>query len=395
MAAELFANNFAVQLAVGCANTDTSLTLASTVPAALQGAGQWRAVITDSLGTEYIIVPGGQAGPTVTGVTRGAEGSTATSHPAGAWVTHTLTAGALFGGSTASVVTASSHYDLDAAHNMMIGTKPASINAGIPNAACFNTALGAGAMLNLTTGAYNTAVGDTALAALTSGPTGGESAGGENTAIGQAALNLLVNGQWNTAVGRNALTKHDHGNANTALGWAALASLAGSSQDENTAVGAEAMNLQTTGQYNTAVGCKALGNQATGANSNTAIGHQALEVASGGGNTALGKDASIALTTNNYTTALGYHTACSADGAVAIGTDHTGAGASSSTQDEIMLGTSNHTVNIPTTGTVGNGASTNLTALAKSTGGGPASDVVNKWIPFRNGATSGFIPFFV
>lgn len=47
-----------------------------------------------------------------------------------------------------------------------------------------------------------------------------------------------------------------------------------------------------------------------------------------------------------------------------------------------------------TTG-IGNGASGNLTALAKSTGTGPASDVVNAWIPVTINGTAGWVPFFV
>lgn len=113
MPADLFANNFAAQLASGIAPGDTTITLNATVPAALQTAGgQWRAIIQDSFGTEVIIVPGGQAGPTLTGVTRAAEAvngvQAATSHSQGAFVTHVFTAGAMFGGSTASVVSVSS-----------------------------------------------------------------------------------------------------------------------------------------------------------------------------------------------------------------------------------------------------------------------------------------------
>ena len=48
----------------------------------------------------------------------------------------------------------------------------------------------------------------------------------------------------------------------------------------------------------------------------------------------------------------------------------------------------------PTTG-VGNGASGNLTALAKGTGTGPASDVVNGWVPVVINGVSGWLPFFV
>jgi hypothetical protein len=44
---------------------------------------------------------------------------------------------------------------------------------------------------------------------------------------------------------------------------------------------------------------------------------------------------------------------------------------------------------------LGNGSSGNLTALAKGTGTGPASDVVNAWIPVTINGTAGWIPFFV
>jgi peptidoglycan hydrolase CwlO-like protein len=62
---------------------------------------------------------------------------------------------------------------------------------------------------------------------------------------------------------------------------------------------------------------------------------------------AIGYLANINNTGSNYTTAIGYQVNATAPGSVAIGTDHTGAGATSSTQDQIVLGTSNHTVNIP------------------------------------------------
>ena len=62
---------------------------------------------------------------------------------------------------------------------------------------------------------------------------------------------------------------------------------------------------------------------------------------------AIGYLANINNTGSNYTTAIGYQVNATAPGSVAIGTDHTGAGATSSTQDQIVLGTSNHIVNIP------------------------------------------------
>ena len=52
------------------------------------------------------------------------------------------------------------------------------------------------------------------------------------------------------------------------------------------------------------------------------------------------------LVKGNYATALGWKTEAGAAGAVAIGVDHTGTSASTTTQDQIALGTSNHTVYI-------------------------------------------------
>lgn len=48
-----------------------------------------------------------------------------------------------------------------------------------------------------------------------------------------------------------------------------------------------------------------------------------------------------------YSTALGAKTAAKKDGSVAIGADHLGAGAVSNVQDQIVLGTANHSTSIP------------------------------------------------
>jgi hypothetical protein len=52
----------------------------------------------------------------------------------------------------------------------------------------------------------------------------------------------------------------------------------------------------------------------------------------------------VSATAPNYITCLGYETTVGASGGVAIGTDHTGAAATTSTQDAFQLGTSNHTI---------------------------------------------------
>jgi len=83
---------------------------------------------------------------------------------------------------------------------------------------------------------------------------------------------------------------------------------------------------------------------------------------------AIGYLANINNTGSNYATAIGYQVNATAPGSVAIGTDHTGAGATSSTQDQIVLGTANHNVNVPGTLTV-SGINV-LTSISGVTAGG-------------------------
>ena len=136
MANDLFANNIALQLASGCASTDTSLVLSGDLPTALQtSGGQSRWVISDSYGTEYVIIPGGQTGPTVTGVTRGAEGTTATSHSQGAWVTHLVTAAFLSSATTASSPTTVYSTAIDANFQAFLTRIPSGGKGVVPASA--------------------------------------------------------------------------------------------------------------------------------------------------------------------------------------------------------------------------------------------------------------------
>ena len=70
--------------------TDTMLVISAALPSSLQTGGQFRVLLDN----EIVIIPA-QTGTTLTGVTRGAEGSTATAHAAGADLIPELTAGAL------------------------------------------------------------------------------------------------------------------------------------------------------------------------------------------------------------------------------------------------------------------------------------------------------------
>ena len=129
-----------------------------------------------------------------------------------------------------------------------------------------NTNEGTGALFSLTTGANNTAMGFDALYSLTSS--------NGNTALGDHALYTMTDADKfgfgvNTAIGANALQNNTTGFFNTATGHAALAS--NTTGFRNTADGKGALNLNTTGAGNVATGNAALVNNTTGSE-NIALG---------------------------------------------------------------------------------------------------------------------------
>ena len=153
-------------------------------------------------------------------------------------------------------------------------------DGGYPNG---NTAEGQNALLNLTSGGYNAAVGYFAL--------GLNSTGAFCTAIGAAAL-LNNTADQNTATGTGALLNNASGTANTATG--AFALYANTIGDGNTAIGTDAL-FHNTANANTATGNGALFSNTTGID-NTAVGAAALhDNVTGNDNTATGI---LALTTN-------------------------------------------------------------------------------------------------
>jgi hypothetical protein len=161
----------------------------------------------------------------------------------------------------------------------------------------FTTAEGTNALLNLSTGSANTAVGWFSLTSNTDGSF--------NTGVGAGTLVLNVGNQStgdgvdNTAVGAVALFLNTTGSDNTAVGTAALLNNDG---DTNTAVGAFALNQNTTGAGHRAVGFGALRNNIAGA-FNTVPSET---VPTGlGGNTAVGADALLTNTSGNGNTAVG------------------------------------------------------------------------------------------
>ena len=196
------------------------------------------------------------------------------------------------------------------------GVVPAP-DGGYPN---FTTAEGQNALLNLTSGIANTAVGSFSLESVTTGSF--------NTGLGADTL-VLNTGDDNTATGAAALLLNTTGANNTADGTATLVN--NSTGDDNTAVGAFALNSNTA-SGNTAIGSNALLNNTTGGTfdslkafdvgPNVAVGWQALEnntVASA--NTALGFQALHRFTTGppgneqlGICTAVGFQALGSATG---------------------------------------------------------------------------------
>ena len=124
----------------------------------------------------------------------------------------------------------------------------------------------ANALLNNTTGANNTAVGNGTLSNNTN-------AFG-NTAIGFQVLLNNTTGGSNTGIGAEALLHNATGGSNTAIGGGAL--LFNTTGDSNTAIGGGALGSNTTGSENVALG--------GGAGSNVTTGSNVICIGSPGGN---------------------------------------------------------------------------------------------------------------
>jgi trimeric autotransporter adhesin len=149
-----------------------------------------------------------------------------------------------------------------------------------------NTADGAGALLSITTGLYNSAFGfDSLLVNSTANFNTGIGAGAllldkptatgeadENTAVGAGALLNNTTGGSNTAVGAFALFSNVDGGGHVAVGNGALQNNNASGLfSSNTAVGVSALITSTSGGANVAVGEGALFQVDTGS-ANTCIG---------------------------------------------------------------------------------------------------------------------------
>jgi hypothetical protein len=156
--------------------------------------------------------------------------------------------------------------------------------------------------------------------ALNPPPDGGYPGG--NTAEGQGALLNLTSGTFNTAVGFLSLRSDIENNFNTAVGAGSL--FANTAADDNTAIGAGALLSNTIASDNTATGAFALLSNTIGFE-NTACGASALRnTTTGGGNTAVGFQALANNTTGVTNTALGFNcgfNVTTADNVIVIGTN--------------------------------------------------------------------------
>lgn len=191
----------------------------------------------------------------------------------------------------------------------------------------FTTAEGANALLHLTSGVGNTALGWSSLFSdTTASYNTGVGAGAlalnnadQNTAIGAGALFLNTVGTGNTANGALALLHNDTGQGNTAIGTDALldnttgsfstatgfGALVHNNTNANTANGALALQNNTSGFANTAIGGQALqSNQ--GGSDNTATGFQALLFNLASDNTGFGYQALSSNTTGSGNMAMGH-----------------------------------------------------------------------------------------
>jgi trimeric autotransporter adhesin len=190
--------------------------------------------------------------------------------------------------------------------------------------------------------------------------------------LGSNALRVGAAVKYNTAVGNSAGYTNVNGTENIYMGNSAGYTSTGSS---NVFLGASSGYRGTTGSNNTYVGKGAgLGwvfDPPTG-NSNTAIGHESLKVIAGAAaqNTAIGKDAGVAVTTGSNNTFLGYlagNTTTTSTNNTLLGYD---AEASSATvSNEITLGNASVTkFRIPGMDFVIDAGNVGITGTLSSTG---------------------------
>jgi hypothetical protein len=124
--------------------------------------------------------------------------------------------------------------------------------------------MGVDSLLNNSTGANNSAVGNSSLTSNTTG--------GSNSAMGVESLYFNTTGANNSAVGAFSLNSNTEGSDNLSMG--AFSLFTNSTGAQNSAVGRDSLRNNTTGADNSAMGNGSLKNNTTGSN-NVAIGFNA------------------------------------------------------------------------------------------------------------------------
>lgn len=220
-----------------------------------------------------------------------------------------------------------------------------------------NTAFGY-ATLSVSTGSYNTAIGEGTLEKNTTGY--------ENTAIGDWALNDNTTGVQNTSVGAGSMQASTTASRNTAVGDGTLYYT--TTANNNVAIGLAAMQNNTTGGDNVVVGYQAGGSLSTGTG-NIILGHQS--------------NVSAGLTTGNNNVFLGNTLSgiTTGSGNVIIGKP---AGLSGASANTIVIadGAGNVALNKDSSGLITAPNTTNSQILADSTG---KAVVIKSFLPTVSG----------
>jgi hypothetical protein len=157
-----------------------------------------------------------------------------------------------------------------------------------------NTAFGASALTNNTTGYENTAIGNLALNSNTTGY--------DNVGIGYRSGFSINTGFKNVAIGSFANETATNATGVTAIGYQALQN---NVYSNNTAIGTYASRLNTTGTYNISVGGSSAENNTTGSY-NTAIGAASLFANSIGENNVAIGTYSLQNNTSNNNVGIGF-----------------------------------------------------------------------------------------
>jgi len=219
-----------------------------------------------------------------------------------------------------------------------------------------NTILGAGAFGQSTNGHDNVVIGsaagddatDIGLAVIIGGGAGSgalTNAADGSVLIGASAGSAITSGTGNVAIGYQSLLQHTTGVRNTAIGYQAMVDTGGEpSSTDNVMIGyrAGAGDWGTaTSNYNVGIGNYVMDSVLAGANSNTAIGYNALsQVTSGDNCVAIGANALTYCTEGIENVCIGYATG----DAIVSGNNNTFVGyncdidANTARSDSILIG---------------------------------------------------------